>query len=461
MGSVLEKTFGGRAIRGALGGHVRELLTPLPFSDTLGITDENDRVSGKDLLENAGILNKGDDSLLGTAGGIATELALDPSTYLSFGSGAIGKAGGVAKKLAMLPGTATGRVTGTLEKILQEAPHLQQAAETAAGGAPELAKILQQPLGGLAGIGLPFQKPSLLLGTGQGGADFLAGAAKTAGALDQGLRSIPLLGSQYGHAADLVGSGLDVANRYGQALFNPKVMGATDTLGQATAKEAHAAIAPYVAQKRMQLAQIGESLKRAGVDPSGAEFRQLIEGVHPNPASVHPDIVGAAQQVRGHLDETSKMLQDLGLSDFTPLQDLEAQYAPRQATPLAKGTPGYGRPQQPNIPLDPRVQGPREDILRHIVGGTEGINQTILDPQVYQGTPLTAAAYLRNAGKLSSQLPEADALKHSTDLVNWIRGLDPQYQASIGTQNPLRFFGNHPLADLETYVDRIANLRAR
>src|SRR6478735_3910799 len=36
VGKVLNKTFGGRAIRGALGGRPDELLSVLPFSDTLG-----------------------------------------------------------------------------------------------------------------------------------------------------------------------------------------------------------------------------------------------------------------------------------------------------------------------------------------------------------------------------------------------------------------------------------------
>src|SRR5688500_471301 len=46
-GSVLEKTFGKRALFGALAGRPRELLSILPFSDTLGITDEAERVGGR------------------------------------------------------------------------------------------------------------------------------------------------------------------------------------------------------------------------------------------------------------------------------------------------------------------------------------------------------------------------------------------------------------------------------
>ncbi len=35
----IEEKFGGRAIRGLLGGKPRELLSVVPFSDTLGITE--------------------------------------------------------------------------------------------------------------------------------------------------------------------------------------------------------------------------------------------------------------------------------------------------------------------------------------------------------------------------------------------------------------------------------------
>src|SRR5262245_1652238 len=73
VGGVLEKTFGGRAIRGGLGGRPRELLSIIPGSDLLGITHEEDRVSGKELLG-----MKDDEGWGSTLGGMALEMALDP-----------------------------------------------------------------------------------------------------------------------------------------------------------------------------------------------------------------------------------------------------------------------------------------------------------------------------------------------------------------------------------------------
>lgn len=96
LGKVLDKTFGGRALRGLLGGRPNELLSVLPFSDTLGITDERDVVRGERLLSDLGVLDTGDTSFGATLAGVGAEIALDPSLY--FGAGvprAVAKLGGV------------------------------------------------------------------------------------------------------------------------------------------------------------------------------------------------------------------------------------------------------------------------------------------------------------------------------------------------------------------------------
>lgn len=145
VGGVLEKTFGGRAVRGLPGGKPRELLSVLPFSDTLGVTDEADRVSGRDLLRNMGAADR-EDTRGNFPGGLGAEVALDPATYLTFGAGALTRSGQVARKIGQLPGTARGRLTGSLADILQANPTLQGAAETAAGGADKLKPLLNESL---------------------------------------------------------------------------------------------------------------------------------------------------------------------------------------------------------------------------------------------------------------------------------------------------------------------------
>ena len=78
-GAAIGKT--GDAVRGVLGGRPSELAKLLPFSDTLGLTDQSTRVSGEDLAKQWGLL-EGDGTkgtfemrdLLGPAIEIATEL---------------------------------------------------------------------------------------------------------------------------------------------------------------------------------------------------------------------------------------------------------------------------------------------------------------------------------------------------------------------------------------------------
>lgn len=113
VGKVLDKTFGARAVRGGLlGGKPRELLSVLPFSDALGVTDERDVVHGTDLLADAGLITRGDDSFGNLAAGVGAEILLDPATYLTFGAGALTKAGKLASKVGGLPRGVSAKVRG-------------------------------------------------------------------------------------------------------------------------------------------------------------------------------------------------------------------------------------------------------------------------------------------------------------------------------------------------------------
>ena len=103
VGGTLDKAFGGRAVRAALdtlfgsGQHASDIASIIPFSDTLGLTNSEDSVSGAELLKNA----TGYDPSQGNWAernlvGPGVEIALDPSTWLG-GVGAITKAGKLAK----------------------------------------------------------------------------------------------------------------------------------------------------------------------------------------------------------------------------------------------------------------------------------------------------------------------------------------------------------------------------
>lgn len=98
LGGTLNKAFGGRAIRGLIGGKPNELLSIIPGSDTFGITDPANEVTGAELL--GGDKNTPFFSGHGLAG-LGLEIALDPSTY--FGGAIVkglGKGASMAGKLA-------------------------------------------------------------------------------------------------------------------------------------------------------------------------------------------------------------------------------------------------------------------------------------------------------------------------------------------------------------------------
>ena len=81
VGETLDKP--GRAIRGLLAGRPSELANLIPFSDTAGLTDPQQATSGRDLLEQAGILNANTEGLdWGDVGGFAAEVLLDPFIFL-------------------------------------------------------------------------------------------------------------------------------------------------------------------------------------------------------------------------------------------------------------------------------------------------------------------------------------------------------------------------------------------
>lgn len=73
----------GRAVRGAIAGRPDEILSAIPFSDALGITDPSRAVWGRDLLGQSGISTGSD---LGDAiAGFGVDLVTDPLLY--FGPG--------------------------------------------------------------------------------------------------------------------------------------------------------------------------------------------------------------------------------------------------------------------------------------------------------------------------------------------------------------------------------------
>lgn len=123
-GESLDKP--GAAVRGLLAGRPDQLANLIPFSDTLGITDPSQRVSGRGLLEHYGALapkQEGEGFGLGDLAGMAVSAATDPLTWL----GGMG-----ARKL--LGALAPGQEASAAARVAQEANVASRGLPTAETG---------------------------------------------------------------------------------------------------------------------------------------------------------------------------------------------------------------------------------------------------------------------------------------------------------------------------------------
>lgn len=158
LGETLDKSFGGRTVRGLLGGQgVGSFAHLIPLSDTFGLTesrgpespallaDKADVPWGRDLLEQWGALDPNTEGIdWGDVAGFGLDVALDPVSYLA--PGALTGAGRLARKMGVkLPGwkrsiqggthteSNVARQLAAINKGLPEAEHLIPEAIVPAG----------------------------------------------------------------------------------------------------------------------------------------------------------------------------------------------------------------------------------------------------------------------------------------------------------------------------------------
>ena len=167
----------GAAVRGMLAGHPEAALNLIPFSDTLGITDPEDRVYGRDLLEQWGALAPNRPGLdWGDVAGFGVEVALDPLTMV----------GGPAKSLTKAGLEKFGNVAKyapeTLDalKPLKEVTDISKVRKLAGTSPAAYADEIEEGLRGIISFGAPWPLNHIL------GDDRLvlgAGSAKAANTL--------------------------------------------------------------------------------------------------------------------------------------------------------------------------------------------------------------------------------------------------------------------------------------
>jgi len=485
IGKVLDKTFGGRAIRGLLGGKPQEALSVIPFSDTLGITDPNNIIHGKDLLDNVGLTTPGQESFLGTLAGTATEMALDPSTYLGIG-----------------PATAAGK-----------------AAIKAGTATKGLAAGIRAGERGLIGFGLPFGESKLLLGTGQGGAAIAEGIPKALGAAAYA----PVQAATYAAkpfewltgvnpVTKAYDAGSSLAGGLGRAInthFNPDVAGATTSIGQDIGANVFTpAVKDYKVPLNQARAAAIEELNPILQRGPQAE-RALFEGMQlamerpKDPTAFAPNVLREYQQTVGELGQKlsqgeigqaafdageqaargqrDDMLARLAQNEkffatrtpesawakggLTPeemqlaqkhagvFSDLNAQmladeaakglntnslddiigYSTRQLQSMPKaegeGLWNYlGRRNREGSAAFDVTQKAREDVFRNVPGGTTAIDELIRDPNLRKMAPDQLEAAL-NAHLTGNATPPGHfpAVNQARELADLIQTRDPRY----------------------------------
>jgi hypothetical protein len=420
VGSTLDKTFGGRAVRGVLGGKPQEALSIIPFSDTLGLTDPKNVVSGSDLLKRVGVDTTKGNWLKRNILPVAVEIGLDPGSYIN-PFGAATKAGKLATGLGHTEGWSRRALTQGFTHLEPELRAAGRTAEEIAHMANQGARIAPQsllddaatrglsieagtPLRGALGLGMPFRPTKGAIGTGRL-------AEGLAGFQDDAIRSIKSA------------PGI----RQARAWFDPRVMRsahagvaeAAETAGRPAREAAESTTRAAEYELRTQLDEMlrnyaavpgaeNEALRiiRAGAEdasphytdptlwsrdldrrystvlPSGNRLAtgvQDVNAVRNHLMTNWTTLQDMAARVRAFGRSTLEGAEDLGLNAAN-LADDYAHYAYRRYIDAA---PGFGGTQQGRqFPTMHGSNMARRSPLRNIPGGSEQINEWAIHPEL-------------------------------------------------------------------------------
>lgn len=394
LGKILDKTFGGRAVRGVLGGRPEELLSVLPLSDTLGITNEANTVHGSDLLNQAGLTTPGDDSFENQVAGVAAEIALDPAIWV----------GAAVPRLVGRGLQSAGRTAGAGVQALSGVnPYTYGARQL--GNLYEAAKVPVRTLfdtsvagaATRAGQGLAEDVFTPTLKRLQTQADFDVTKARNAAAdlynqavagartvdRDQVYKGLSQVAEGFGDAgrttmgsAGLLPTEVDQLHN----LVAPFAQGTRDVSGLerstgVVSKELND-LPPWTAEANAPVRQAVEEANRA-VNAAQARYNNAAATLPPG----HPTIDAAQADLTAAQDELARASAvklpfpgDLPFMGFQP-----AEYAPRTLAPYGDAE-SLARARSQRLSGVSPFQASREDVFRGIPGGTATLNEWALDP---------------------------------------------------------------------------------
>jgi hypothetical protein len=424
------------------GAMVRGLLSEGPGKAISALWDTSDeRVTGRELARQYGLASD-KDNWLNFGGGLATEVLLDPLTYMSFGAnqllGAPAKtfAGRAAQKAGMMPhldefaraagvGPRQAARDATAESLLQFMPQEAAAAARERFVAEMGEEALSAPLARMNRIGLPWGKQGATDLFGQRVGDATAKWADEAG--DSLMRS------------DVTGP---VLRRLNAAVGDADVLGMTDYDRQLEAKELSGLRRRRAATDRRTLADLqmqaekvlrGEGTSLGDLDLS-LGMRSAIENGIENAPYAAADLLSrpGVQNVTDFWEAYSDMAPVRGQGLGLPIEEWQSRagtkFFPRQQV-------GFDVPQRPEWPAG---VVPPEGVKRQYSRGNKRINfSENLGRRRRDYTDVMAGTDTLNRMSLDAELQSALRESANPDarllLEDWAsRNLDPEMGGLYG-----------------------------
>lgn len=439
------------------------LLNLIPYSDTIGFTDPENRSSGRQLLEKWGALEENKPGLdLGDVAGFAADVAMDPLTYMTFGASALGKGGRALKGANVLDRYLEGathaagsvnsvkkavaaaktflgpeelekiaaagrmgpreyRMTHTVGDLLDyaKAADPANAAKLESDFLTRASKIYDNPLlsnmpsaidairnekiGGLAGIGLPLGPSLVTIGHGPA-------ALSVARKLDTAA-----------HAVRMSSLG-----RYVYGMLDASVAGRNSEAAQMAARKIGARYAEETPHAEMPILNSIEELARDPVSAArGEEHRMIAEGVQGAAPATEAEARMLENIQNLYKEELRKSIEAGGSGEL--LQDPYIQFAARispddlRATIQHGGRGGYG--------YDPSEA--RALLLKQFKKGSTDINRVMMDKDLHQMVENAVTAAKQNIAPgtvgridrpaLINDISEAIRNKYGADIDDYMR----------------------------------------
>lgn len=385
LGNALDKYSGARAVRGVLGGRPEEALSIIPFSDMLGWSDPTKVVSGSDLNKKLGLNNLlGDEGVMSTLGGIATEIIMDPTTYLTLGGSALTKTGAALAKHGYSPTKNVVQAAKGLKNLdelrwLDDGKVLASLRQTGMNEGDIANNFLNQPLGGPLGFKIPFVNQRTAL-TGDAGVN-VANAAEGVGNAISGAYKYATEIPYVGGVIRATGDKASIIGRAANSAFDSRYNNAMSPEGQAIFREASGDAASNTARaradKNLLRNALGSDLKYEQLSRWAVDNGDMIKDFNRNPAKLSLN-TAEASSMNDALRQIRTTHPDLAkLTDQELLNKSESIF--NRASPFSEMGGKIQRPSEVNPTLNNATMA---DIRKVNAGGRD---TNILNDVVYFG----------------------------------------------------------------------------